>query len=111
MKQIYRNALSEVNAILINSNQNIINMIPNKFLDFVRNNMNQDYEIQIDLGKGILEQNISNEAKSIVALIYRDYICSADERQVLIKKELVEKLNKEKMKNEKYSINWNKRTL
>ena len=111
MKQIYRNALSEVNAILINSNQNIINMIPNKFLDFVRNNMNQAYEIQIDLGKGILEQNISNEAKSIVALIYRDYICSADERQVLIKKELVEKLNKEKMKNEKYRINWNKKTL
>ena len=111
MKQIYRNALSEVNAILINSNQNIINMIPNKFLDFVKNNMNQAYEIQIDLGKGILEQNISNEAKSIVALIYRDYICSADERQVLIKKELVEKLNKEKMKNEKYRINWNKRTL
>lgn len=99
MKQIYKNALSEVNAILINSNQNIINMIPNKFLDFVRNNMNQAYEIQIDLEKGILEQNISNEAKSIVPLIYRDYICSADERQVLIKKELVEKLNKEKMKN------------
>ena len=55
MKQIYRNALSEVNAILINSNQNIINMIPNKFLDFVKNNMNQSYEIQIDLEKGILE--------------------------------------------------------
>ena len=110
MKQIYRNALSEVNAILINSNQDIINMIPNKFLEFVRNNMNQEYEIQIDLEKGILEQNISNEAKSIVALIYRDYICSANERQV-IKKELVEKLNKEKMKNERYRINWNKRTL
>ena len=111
MKEIYRNALSEVNAILINSDQSVINMIPNRFLDFIKNNMNESYDIQVDLEKGILEQNISNEAKSIVALIYRDYICEADERQVLIKKELVEKQKKEKMKNEKYRINWNKRTL
>ena len=106
MKQIYRNALSEVNAILLNSNQNIINMIPNKFLDFVRNNMNQAYEIQIDLEKGILEQNISNEAKSIVALIYRDYICSADERKILLEKERMNLKKIEELKRKKYEIRW-----
>ena len=106
MKQIYRNALSEVNAILINSNQDIINMIPNKFLEFVRNNMNQEYEIQIDLEKGILEQNISNEAKSIVALIYRDYICSADERKILLEKERMNLKKIEELKRKKYEIRW-----
>ena len=106
MKQIYRNALSEVNAILINSNQNIINMIPNKFLDFVKNNMNQSYEIQIDLEKGILEQNISNEAKSIVALIYRDYICSSDERKILLEKERIKLKKREESERRKYEIRW-----
>lgn len=106
MKQIYRNALSEVNAILINSNQNIINMIPDKFLDFVKNNMNQAYEIQIDLEKGILEQNISNEAKSIVALIYRDYICSADERKILLEKERINLKKREELERKKYEIKW-----
>ena len=73
--------------------------------------MNQSCDVKINLNKSILEQDISNEAKSIIALIYRDYICEADERQILIKKELVEKLKKEKIKNEKYKINWNKRSL
>ena len=111
MRQVYKNALSEVNAILINSEQSIINMIPNKFLDFIKKNMNQSCDVKINLNKSILEQDISSEAKSIIALIYRDCICEADKRQILIKKELVEKLKKEKIKNEKYKINWNKRSL
>ena len=111
MRQVYKDALSEVNAVLINSEQSIINRIPNRFLDFIKKNMNQSCDVKINLNKSILEQDISNEAKSIIALIYRDYICEADERQILIKKELVEKLKKEKIKNEKYKINWNKRSV
>ena len=111
MRQVYKDALSEVNAVLINSEQSIINRIPNRFLDFIKKNMNHSCDVKINLNKSILEQDISNEAKSIIALIYRDYICEADERQILIKKELVEKLKKEKIKNEKYKINWNKRSL
>lgn len=111
MKEIYKNALSEVNAIINNSDENIINKIPNKFMNFVQNNMNKSYTIEMDLDKEILEQNISNEAKSIIALIYRDYICPKAERQTLIKREILERQKQEELKKEKYELKWNKRNL
>ena len=106
MKEVYRNALSEVNAILTNSEQDIINRIPDGFVNFVQNNMNQCYNVKIELGKGILEQNISDEAKSIIALIYRDYICSKDERQELIEKEIINVKKQEELKRKNYEIKW-----
>lgn len=109
MRQIYKNALSEVNAILNNSEQIIINRIPDRFLNFIKNNMNPTYNVQINLKKGILEQDISNEAKSIIALIYRDYICTANERQNLLVKERIDLEKKEKLKREMYKITWKRR--
>lgn len=108
MRQVYKNALSEVNAILINSEQSIINMIPNKFLDFIKKNMNQSYDVKINLNKSILEQNISNEAKSIIALIYRDYICSKPRREELRQQEIERMKHQERLNEEKYSIKWKK---
>lgn len=106
MREIYKNVLSEVNAIINNSEQSIINKIPNKFIDFVQKNMNKSYEVEIETGKEILEQNISSEAKSIVALIYRDYICSKDEREVLINKEISNARKQEELKRKMYEIKW-----
>ena len=106
MREIYKNALSEVNAIINNSDENVINKIPNKFMNFVQNNMNKSYTIEMDLDKEILEQNISNEAKSIIALIYRDYICPKAERQILLEKEMMERHKKEVQKNKMYEIKW-----
>lgn len=106
MRDIYRNALTEVNAVINNSQEDIINRIPNRFKNFINQNMNNSYSVDIQPDKSILEQNISNEAKSIIALIYRDYICSETERNELIKKEILKREEEEHIKREKYKIKW-----
>ena len=70
--------------------------------------MNNSYIVKIQPNKTILEQDISNEAKSIIALIYRDYICQESERKDLIKQELIKRAKDEQIKSEKYKIRWPK---
>ena len=106
MKEKYMNALTEVNAIINNSSNEVIDKIPTRFRNFVSQNMNNNYNVNLDLDKSIIEQNISKEAKSIIALIYRDYICSADKRQFLINNEIIKKQREEELKREKYKIVW-----
>lgn len=106
MKDKYRNALSEVNAIINNSQEIIINRIPSRFKNFINQNMNPLYVVNVQSNKGILEQNISNEAKSIIALIYRDYICSGEERKNLIENEIKKRKEEEIIKRKKYEIKW-----
>ena len=104
MKEKYMNALTEVNEIINNSSNEVIDKIPTRFRNFVSQNMNNNYNVNLDLDKSIIEQNISKEAKSIIALIYRDYICSADKRQFLINNEIIKKQREEELKREKYKI-------
>ena len=106
MRDIYRNALAEVNAVINSSQEDIINRIPSRFKNFIKSSMNNSYFVEIYPDKSILEQNISNEAKSIIALIYRDYICSENERNELIKKEILKNEKEEQIKKEKYKIKW-----
>lgn len=106
MREIYKNALSEVSAIINNSEENVINKIPDRFLNFVNQNMNKSYTVELQNDKGILEQDISKEAKSIIALIYRDYICSSSERKELIHQEIKHRREEEERKKEMYKIKW-----
>ncbi len=108
MKEIYRNALSEVNTIIDNSEEDIISKIPTRFRSFIKNNMNKTYKVNIKSNMGILEQDISNEAKVIIALIYRDYICSKPKREEIIQQEIERMKKQEKLNEEKYSIKWKK---
>ena len=101
MRDIYKNALAEVNAVINNSQEDIINKIPSRFKNFISQNMNSSHIVKIQSNKAILEQDISNEAKSIIALIYRDYICKESERKELIKQEFIKRAKDEQIKREK----------
>lgn len=80
-KDIYK----EVLLILSHFNKDLINEIPQKvFMKLTDLAADSDYNISIDVNKGIEEQEISEESKDIIALIY--YNCIADEQE---KKELI----------------------
>ena len=51
MKKEYRQALFEVYQILENSNEEIKNKIPKKFIDFLKENMDNDYKFKLEKGK------------------------------------------------------------
>lgn len=71
--EIYNNALKEVYDILQNTDEDLINKIPQKFLDFVKENMNQEYISNIDYTMKIDKQKLLPETEAILALIYKSY--------------------------------------
>lgn len=76
---IYANAFKEVDVILNNTDINLIKKIPSKFLHFIENNMNNDYNPNINLDIPIDEQHLLEKTDAILALIYRSYWASEQE--------------------------------
>ena len=71
--------------------------------------MDKNYIVNIDYSKKLNEQNLLNETRAILSLLYRDYLCDKDEKERLLKidKEELEKQRKELQ--DKYNINFEKR--
>ena len=93
MNNTYSQALTEVNSILEYSSQDVIAKIPFKFREFILNNMDKNYIFNVQLDKSLEEQNLKKETKCILALIYRDFLTTKEQREFLIKNEL--KIKKE----------------
>ena len=79
MKIEYRQALFEVYKILENTDEEIKNKIPEKFIKFVKENMDTNYKFELEKGKELIKQNLKDETKQIIALIYKKYICDDEE--------------------------------
>ena len=96
-------ALAETYYIINNSSDEIKNKISPKFMEILASAKDNSYVFNIDFKKP-LEEQIQHETKIILGLIYRDYLCTHEKRQELIKNEneLLSKIEKEK--NEKYSV-------
>ena len=108
MEQKYKTALSEVNIILAHTEKEVKDKIPEYFIQYIKENMDKNHRIKIQNNKELLEQNIMLETKQIIALMYRDYICTKDEREKLIRQEKEKYKKIEKEKQEKYKIDFKK---
>lgn len=94
----YRNAFKEVDEILKYTDIDLVNKIPKKFIYFLRENMNNNYEFNVQEGLHLNKQKLSEEANNILALIYRDYWATEEEKEEFRKKDEEErKLNEEKL--------------
>ena len=100
MKEDIYKAFSEVYTILEYSNEEIRNKIPNDFILLIKNNKDINHKLVLDEKKPLNEQKLLIETREILALIYRDYLCSEDERKELIR------VNNQKLEeiNKKYDI-------
>lgn len=82
--------------------------INSEFIKLIENNKDTSYISKIKTDIPIKYQELSETTETLLALIYRDYLCDADERKELIiaeKKEL-QKLEEENKK--RYEINFQK---
>lgn len=88
MKEEYRRAFSEVYEIFRLMPNELIKKIPNKFYKMIEEERNIEYtpEIQEPLEKC----KLMNETIIILGLIYRDFLCSADEKKRLQEKDAKE---------------------
>lgn len=77
---VYKNAFKEVYEILKNTDKELVEKVPQKFIDFLQNNMNTDYQVNIDNNIEIDKQTLLAETEDIFALIYRSYWATNEEK-------------------------------
>ena len=58
----------------------VVHNVPYKLRKYIVQNMDKTFKVNVDISKSLEDQNISNKAKSILALIYRDYLVTNEEK-------------------------------
>lgn len=76
----YREAIVEVLEILQYSDDCIIEKIPKKLIEFWQKNKSTTYKPNLDHNKSINEMDLKNKTKSIITMIYLNYLCDDEER-------------------------------
>ena len=103
MDSVYSQAFTEVLEVLNNSEKNIVSRIPKSFLEFLNNYKDINYKVEIDFSNENWDEQVKKETQAILALIYRDYIVSQEERKRLLSEEREEERRIENKLREKYN--------
>lgn len=116
----YSEAIVEVLEILEYSDDNILEKIPKKLIKFWERNKSKTYKPNLDHNKSIIEMNLKDKTKSILSMIYLNYLCNEEEtkeissiinnNEEIYQTELIKKHNSqhlEKVQNKTNTINEN----
>ena len=84
----YGVAITETLHYLKGISQNDVNKIPNKFMNFLKENSLQDYKCDFDYTKPLNELNLTDETKGLIGLICLNYWCKTEEEKSKFKEHL-----------------------
>lgn len=76
-----KKSLKETYVILNNLDDETFDKIPSETIELIKDNMDNDYEFEIDNSVSLSDQKLSNEALGIISVIYSKYICSDEEKE------------------------------
>lgn len=82
---IYSNALYQISEILNYVEKDLINKIPENLINYINQNKSKDYDWKIDTNLPLEKQELLQQTKEILTVIYRDYLCNNTEREELDK--------------------------
>lgn len=99
----YANAYSEVLEILNYIPKSDYNKIPTNMIKLFTINKNKKYSFNYDVNKTLNEQNVSKKAKTIIAILFRDYWATEYQKEKILAKEKYDMEQIECKKREKYS--------
>lgn len=92
----YREAIAEVLDILQHSDD-IVNRIPKNLIEFWQRNKSTTYKPNIDHSKPLNEMNLRSKTKSLITMIYLNFLCDENEKRkteiVLEKNELLYRID------------------
>ena len=97
----YACAYKEVIEVLKHTKREDVNKIPKLEIILWRQNMKKDYNFKIDENKPIEDQNLSKEAKAVLANIFKKYWATDYQRERIEAKEKydLEQIEKRNTKN------------
>lgn len=99
----YANVYSEVLEILKYISKEDYNKIPKQKIELFETNANKDYKFEYNIDKTLDEQNVSKTAKTIIAILFRDYWATESQREKIIAKENYDRAQLEEQKREQYN--------
>jgi len=101
----YRKAFKEVLVILKYIPIAEYEKIPLEVIENLKEKADDTYEFNLDFGKNLNEQNISEITKAMLENFYRDYWVTDIEKQKIIEEENKEREEIEEEKRQKYNPN------
>lgn len=101
----YANAYTEVLDILKYISKEDYEKIPKSKIKVFEENSNKNYSFTYDKNKTLDEQNVSEIAKVIIAILFRDYWATKEQRYVIIKKQREAREEQEKQIRERIEQN------
>lgn len=99
----YSIAYSEVLEILKHISQEDYEKIPKSKIELYKENANKNYVFNYNPTKTLNEQNVSKIAKGIIAILFRDYWATPEQREKIIKKQNNDRIQIEMEKTKKYN--------
>lgn len=88
MKQEYMEAFTEVNEIIKLMPEELVNRIPSKFREMIQEERDRNYVP--DIKEPLENCKLKEETIIILGLMYRDFLCSPEERKKLQEKDAKE---------------------
>lgn len=87
MEITYEKALAEAFAVIMRLEFDEIKKIPDNFLNTLKNNMDEEYYKTIKVDEDYIDNKLSEDAKGILGIVYRDYISDETEREEMLENE------------------------
>lgn len=78
---VYANAYKEVIEVLKYVSKEDYDKIPQDKINLFKKCANENYNFTYDINKTLDEQNVSKKAKTIIAILYRDYWATDEQRK------------------------------
>lgn len=103
MKREYEDAFAEVDEIIKLMPVDISSNIPVKFRQVISENKAKDYIVKIQ--EPLEKQKLKEETIVILGLIYRDFLCTPEERETLQLKDAEKLKTIEQDMQEQYDVN------
>ena len=102
MKEVYREAFSEIDEIFKLMPISFINKIPIKFRNMIHNEKSKEYQPIIE--EPLENYTLKDETIIILSLIYRDFLCSKEEKEKLKLRDTQRMKEVEDELREKYNV-------
>lgn len=106
-----KQAFTDLSVIIKMMPKNMREKINTNFINLIEQYKDTDYTSTVNPNIPIRNQKLSETTEALLALIYRDYLCTEEERKTLIAAENQELERVENKKRKQYEVDFSKRNV
>ncbi len=99
----YSEAIVDVLDILAHMEEEDQEKVPQRFIDILKENASKNYVSNLDYSKRLVEMDLSEEARSILGVMYRHYWCPEDKKADFEKRITQNEIEFQKIIRERYN--------